>query len=61
MVRKFVADGREFPVPNPALTVDEIKKMLGDFLPELLTADVEKTVKGEEETYTFKKKVGTKG
>ena len=38
--RVFVADNREFPDPDPTLSVDEVKKMLADFMPELHNAEV---------------------
>jgi PRTRC genetic system protein C len=59
--RIFVADGREFPDPNPTLTTAEVQKMLADFMPELNNADVIETKRGEDTVYTFNKKVGTKG
>jgi len=38
--RVFVADNREFPDPDATLSVDEIKKILADFMPELHNAEV---------------------
>ena len=61
MVRIFVADGREFPDPDPAKTVSEIQQMLADFIPELHNADVTEQKRGEDTLYQFIKKVGKKG
>ena len=38
--RVFVADNREFPDPDPTLSIDEVKKILVDFMPELHNAEV---------------------
>ena len=61
MTRKFVYDGREFPDPDPSKTPDEVKKMMTDFFPELATAEVRETKKGEDAYYELVRKTGTKG
>jgi len=61
MSRIFVADGREFPDPDPAKSVNEIQRLLADFMPELHNADVKEQKRGEDTLYQFIKKVGTKG
>ena len=40
MARVFVCDRREFPDPDPKLPVDEVRRQLAEFLPELVNADV---------------------
>ncbi len=59
--RIFIADGREYPDPDPKLTVAEVQKLLADFLPELHNAEVKTEKRGEDEVIRFEKKVGTKG
>jgi PRTRC genetic system protein C len=60
-VRIFIYDGREIPDPDPAASVDEIKRRLTDFFPELANAEVKKTEKDGNEYYELVRKVGTKG
>ena len=59
--RIFVYDGREFPDPDPTKTVDDIKKMMSDFFPELATAEVKTADRDGDTLYEFVKKVGVKG
>jgi len=59
--RVFVADNREFPDPDPDLSIDEVKNMLADFMPELHNAEVKETEKDGKTYIQFIKKVGTKG
>lgn len=40
MKRIFVYDKREFPDPDPAMTVEEVKDHMAGFFPELSTATV---------------------
>ena len=61
MARVFVVDGREFPDPDPKLPVDEVRKQLAEFLPELANADVREEKRGDETRYVFTKRIGTKG
>jgi len=39
MARIFVYDQREFPDPDPSLSIDQVKAMMTDFFPELANAD----------------------
>ncbi len=61
--RAFVYDGREFPDPDPTASVEEVKKRLADFFPELSTATV-KEIKDEKDPertiYAFQRVTGTK-
>ena len=62
MTRIFVYDGREFPDPDPGLTVEEVRKQLSDFFPELTNADTREERRGDDEVrYTFARRIGTKG
>jgi len=62
MARLFVYDQREFPDPDPNLSVEDIKKMMSDFFPELANAEVKEQQKEDGDTvYEFVRKVGVKG
>jgi PRTRC genetic system protein C len=62
MTRIFVYDGREFPDPDPSLAVEEVRKQLSDFFPELTNADTREERRGDDEVrYTFARRIGTKG
>ncbi len=59
--RKFVYDGREFPDPDPSMSVDEVRQHLTDFFPELSNAETSNRTEGDVTVHEFKKRVGTKG
>lgn len=60
--RIFVYDGREFPDPSPDLTVEDVRRQLAEFFPELVNADTREERRGDEEMrYTFSRRIGTKG
>jgi PRTRC genetic system protein C len=61
MARIFVVDGREFPDPDPKLPVDEVRKQLSEFFPELANAETREEKRGEEVRYVFSRRIGTKG
>ena len=61
MARVFIYDGREFPDPGETLTVDEVRKQMAEFFPELTNADTREERRGEDTAYTFSKRIGTKG
>jgi len=61
MARLFVYDGREFPDPDPSMSVDEVRKMMADFFPELQNAEIKEHKKDGDTVYEFLKRVGTKG
>ena len=62
MPRAFVYDGREFPDPDPGLSVEDIRKQLSDFFPELTNAETREERRGDDEIrYTFARRIGTKG
>ena len=61
MARVIVYDGREFPDPDPNLSVDEIRQHFANFFPELSNAETKQSKRGEDDIIEFKKRVGTKG
>ena len=62
MTRIFVYDGREFPDPDPGLSVEDVRKQLSDFFPELTNAETREERRGDGEVrYTFTRRIGTKG
>src|SRR5579884_3686026 len=61
MARIFVVDGREFPDPDPKLPVDEVRKQLSEFFPELANADTREEKRGDEVRFVFTRRIGTKG
>ena len=61
MARIFVYDGRQFPDPDPDTAVDEVRRQLSVFFPELTNADVREERRGEDTLYTFSQRIGTKG
>ena len=61
MARVFVYDGREFPDPDPGLSVEEVKTMMADFFPEVSNAEVREVERGEDTVHELVRRVGTKG
>lgn len=61
MARVFVYDGRQFPDPDSKLAVDDVRKQLAEFFPELANAETREEKRGEDVVYTFTKRIGTKG
>ncbi|MGD9894806.1 MAG: PRTRC system protein C [Dehalococcoidia bacterium] len=61
MARLFVYDGREFPDPDPTLSVENVRRQLAEFFPELANADARQETRGEDTVITFAKRIGTKG
>ena len=61
MARIFVYDDREFPDPDPELSVEQVKATLADFYGEIANASVKETARGEDTIYEFQRRVGTKG
>jgi len=61
MTRVFVYDGREHPDPDPTLSVEDVKRLFGDFFPEVATAEVRTAQRGEDQVVEFVRRVGTKG
>ena len=61
MARIFVYDDREFPDPDPQMTVDQVKSTLADFYGEIANASVKETPRGNDAIFEFQRRVGTKG
>ena len=47
MTRVFVYDGREFPDPDPQMSVEQVKNTLIDFYGEIANASVKESQRGE--------------
>ena len=61
MARVFVYDDREFPDPDPDMTVDQVKSTLADFYGEIANASVKETKRGEDTIYEFQRQGGHEG
>lgn len=61
MARIFVYDAREFPDPGSKLSVEDVRKQLAEFFPELANAETREEKRGEDTVYSFTKRIGTKG
>ncbi|MDP2949633.1 MAG: PRTRC system protein C [Chloroflexota bacterium] len=61
MARKFVYDNREYPDPDPSMTVEQVKASMASFFPELANASVKERQDGQDTVYEFEKRLGTKG
>lgn len=61
MARVFIVDGREFPDPSPESSLEEIKAMYATYFPEVATAEVRTTQRGEDTVHELIRRVGTKG
>ncbi len=60
MARVFVYDDREFPDPDPEMSVEQVKQTLADFYGEIANASVKETQRGEDTIYEFQRRVGTR-
>ena len=60
-MRKFIYDSREFPDPDPNMSVDEVRRRFTDFFPELANADTKTDRNGDDTIVSFSKRVGIKG
>jgi len=61
MARVFVYDGREFPDPDPNMSVEEVRQSMTSFFPEFANADTKQSKRGDDDIIEFQKRVGTKG
>ena len=61
MSRKFVYDNRQFPDPDPSLSVEDVRRQMAEHFPELANAETREEKRGEDVIYTFSKRIGTKG
>ena len=61
MARVFVYEGKEYPDPDPAMKVEDVRQNMAQFFPELSNAETKEETKGDRTTVIFKKRVGTKG
>ena len=60
-MRIFIVDEREFPDPDPNLTIEQVRDNLADFYPDLANATHTVTTRGEDQVIDFRRTVGTKG
>lgn len=60
-MRIFIYDGKELPDPDEKMSVDEVRQQFTDFFPELANAETKTSKRGQDDVYTFAKRVGTKG
>ncbi len=60
-MRVFVYDGREFPDPDPKMSVDEVRQSMSNFFPELTNAETRQSKRGDDDIIEFNRRVGTKG
>ncbi len=61
MARIFVYDDREFPDPDPEMSVEQVKAVLADFYGEIANASVKEVQRGDDTIFEFQRRVGTKG
>ena len=61
MARIFIYDSRQFPDPDPKLSVEDVRRQFAEFFPELANAETREEKRGEDTVYTFSKRIGTKG
>ena len=61
MVRIFIADQREHPDPAPNLSIEQVRDMMADFLPDLIGATWKETPRDDDTVIDFQRRVGTKG
>ena len=61
MARVFVYDDREFPDPDPQMSVDQVKATLSDFYGEIANASVKETKRGDHTIYEFPAAGGHQG
>jgi len=61
MARVFVYDGREFPDPDPNMSVEEVRQSMTSFFPELANAETKESKRGDDDIFEFVKRVGVKG
>jgi PRTRC genetic system protein C len=61
MARIFQYDGRSFPDPDSRVSPEEVRQHMAQFFPELANAEVRREARGEDEVFTFQRRIGTKG
>jgi PRTRC genetic system protein C len=61
VARIFVYDGRDFPDQDPTQSVDEVRRTMAAYFPELANAETTESKRGDHTVYTFSRRIGTKG
>ena len=59
--RVFIADNQEIEDPDPALPIEDVRRILADYMLELHNCDVHEEDKDGKHYVAFIKRVGTKG
>lgn len=59
--RLFRYEGKDYPDPDPKMSVEEVRQSMTNFFPELSNASSTETKKGDDTIIEFKRRVGTKG
>lgn len=60
-MRVFVYDSREFPDPDPEMSIDDVRQSMTNFFPELANAETATSKRGDDDIIEFQKRVGSKG
>jgi len=60
-MRIFVYDQREFPDPDASMSIDDVRRSMTDFFPELSNATHTEKTEGDKTVITFTRNVGRKG
>ena len=60
-MRVFVYDKREFPDPDPNMSIDEVRQSMTNFFPELANAETKQSKRDDDDIIEFVKRVGVKG
>ncbi|KKN37274.1 hypothetical protein LCGC14_0765120 [marine sediment metagenome] len=60
-MRVFVYDDREFPDPDPTMSIEQVRQSMVHFFPELANAQTKESKRGEDDIIEFIKRVGVKG
>jgi len=61
MARKFIADSREHPDPDSNQSIEQVRDMMANFLPDLVNATWTTQEKDGDTIIEFQRRVGTKG
>ena len=59
--RIFIYDNREFPDPDPSMTVEQVRDSLADHFGDLANASWKETKRGQDTIYEYERRTGTKG
>ena len=60
-MRIIVINGREYPDPDPKMSIEEVRQFETNFFPELANAETKQSKRGDDDIIEFIKRVGVKG